>query len=414
MKWTNPHTQKEDKFDACALNADNVTPQLLARFTSGQGDLWTTSPEMLQCNQKVRSAFIDMKWRARCGAAFLDEAHTMPEWGRSFRPGILELSLVKQLMGSEMTWIMLSATLTTSAMMYLIDNLGLKGLPLDVTDMGVDREELFYDIQAFHRGHSDFSDLGVIVPLSLLPIIPQPPNSINQFTSFANSAPASLIPQTVVFLSRKSDCTNAAFHFRQLIPPHLHSAITVFSGGCTAVQRQEILNRMKSGVLRVVFATEAFGLGCDVSGIELVVQYGDPQSLVTLMQHQGRGGRGINSKAAKSIWFTSPDTFGPLPSSAPSKPLHNATYFRSETLPTVIAPLTPLDTSLNPQLELPQLEWELSTPPQILPLYSQIPSTSNLKAMNHRTSLQQRDLYRLSNPRNHECSRLVREQILLS
>ena len=74
--------------------------------------------------------------------------------------------------------------------------------------------------------------------------------------------------------------------------------------------------------IRVLFATEAFGLGCDISFIKFVVQWGNADSFLCHEQHWGRGGRGRETlvedppdhvgKRCKCIWFTSLDIFGPL------------------------------------------------------------------------------------------------------
>ncbi|CAD6589854.1 MAG: hypothetical protein TREMPRED_005543 [Tremellales sp. Tagirdzhanova-0007] len=96
----------------------------------------------------------------------------------------------------------------------------------------------------------------------------------------------------------------------------------LFYGSCTAKQRAGILKRFKLGEIRVLSATEAFGLGCDISFIKYVIRWGNAASFLSLELHWGRGGRGqeplvedssmLVGKRCTCIWFTSKDTFGPL------------------------------------------------------------------------------------------------------
>ena len=55
--------------------------------------------------------------------------------------------------------------------------------------------------------------------------------------------------------------------------------------------KDEVLKNWRSGVIRVMVATKAFGLGIDQPDIEVVVKIGVPQSLEELIQGFGRAGR---------------------------------------------------------------------------------------------------------------------------
>ena len=62
-------------------------------------------------------------------------------------------------------------------------------------------------------------------------------------------------------------------------------------GGLSGHDRKdEVLQRWQSGVLRLMVATTAFGLGVDQPGVETVVQIEVPQTMLELVQEFGRAG----------------------------------------------------------------------------------------------------------------------------
>lgn len=59
-----------------------------------------------------------------------------------------------------------------------------------------------------------------------------------------------------------------------------------------------------SGVVRVIFATIALGMGVDLQGVDTIVHYGAPASIEDYFQESGRGER--SGGAAKSIVYWKP------------------------------------------------------------------------------------------------------------
>ena len=58
------------------------------------------------------------------------------------------------------------------------------------------------------------------------------------------------------------------------------------------------------GIVRVVFATIALGMGIDLKNVNTIVHYGAPRSLEDYFQESGRGGR--SGEPAKSIVYWKP------------------------------------------------------------------------------------------------------------
>src|SRR5690606_5760177 len=64
-----------------------------------------------------------------------------------------------------------------------------------------------------------------------------------------------------------------------------------FHAGLTAEEKREIQERFRVGDLRIIAATNAFGMGIDKPDIRLVVHGDIPGSLENYLQEAGRAGR---------------------------------------------------------------------------------------------------------------------------
>ncbi|KAF9231154.1 hypothetical protein BU15DRAFT_56515, partial [Melanogaster broomeanus] len=68
------------------------------------------------------------------------------------------------------------------------------------------------------------------------------------------------------------------------------------------------LQRFEIGEIKVLFTTEAAGMGCDMPHIELVIQFMVPASLSIWMQRAGRAGRSP-SLQARAVLLVQPSVF---------------------------------------------------------------------------------------------------------
>ena len=88
-----------------------------------------------------------------------------------------------------------------------------------------------------------------------------------------------------------------------------HSASEIHSNRSLA-QRKEALAGFKSGLHRVLVATDIAARGIDVTGIELVVNYDLPQNAEDYVHRIGRTGRA--GREGHAISFATPDQHGDL------------------------------------------------------------------------------------------------------
>ena len=69
----------------------------------------------------------------------------------------------------------------------------------------------------------------------------------------------------------------------------------------SAHDKCEALENWKSGAIKVMVCTSAFGMGIDKEDIELVLRIGCPPSLETMVQEFGRAGR--DGRLAKGAYL---------------------------------------------------------------------------------------------------------------
>jgi hypothetical protein len=70
--------------------------------------------------------------------------------------------------------------------------------------------------------------------------------------------------------------------------------------------KDRIMRRFKQGDIKLLFATEAAGLGCDIPDIKRVIQFGYPDDLPTLVQRLGRAVRSSGLEGVGVLFVPKP------------------------------------------------------------------------------------------------------------
>ena len=122
-------------------------------------------------------------------------------------------------------------------------------------------------------------------------------------------------PRVVVYCKTLMMCAELFSHFsyemgdRQYYPPGaLHLSDNRLFGmfhASTPQHSKEVITQSlldPCGVVRIVFASVAMGMGVDLQGVNTIIHYGAPSSIEDYFQASGRGGRKGESACSRIYW----------------------------------------------------------------------------------------------------------------
>ncbi|HTI35551.1 MAG TPA: RecQ family ATP-dependent DNA helicase [Miltoncostaea sp.] len=230
------------------------------RVTGGDARIAYVTPEQLEHPELVRAL------RA-LGPSLLavDEAHALPHWGRSFRPAFLGLADVAEDLGRPPV-AALTATADPRTREEIAELLDLRD-PVTVL-RGIDRPELHLEVVRVERPQDELRQMARL----LLP--------------GDGGAPPPLDGKGIVYTrtTRAARETARWLAERGVAADHYH-------GQRAARDRKRVQDGFSSGAIRVVAATNAFGLGIDEPDVRFVLHRHVPGDLETYWQEAGRAGR---------------------------------------------------------------------------------------------------------------------------
>lgn len=194
----------------------------------------------------------------------VDEAHCISQWGYDFRPEYLQIGRLREVIDAPV--IAVTATATPSVADDVMDKLRFREKLL--IKSGFERPNLSYIV----RGTED---------------------KLGQLTSICESVPGTGI---VYVRSRKKTEELSAFLKQKGVAASFYHAGL---GSATRARRQEA---WKSGEIRVMVCTNAFGMGIDKPDVRFVLHYDIPDSPEAYFQEAGRGGRDGKRSYAVLLW----------------------------------------------------------------------------------------------------------------
>lgn len=217
------------------------------------------SPERLG-TQLFRS-YIDV-----LGISFIvvDEAHCISQWGYDFRPDYLRIGELRERIDAPV--IAVTATATPSVAQDIMERLGFKEKLL--LKSGFERPNLSY-------------------------IVRQVEDKYSQILNVCNGVPGT----GIVYARNRRKCEElSAFLRAQGVSASFYHAGL---GGQARAERQAA---WKSGAVRVMVCTNAFGMGIDKPDVRFVVHYDLPESPEAYFQEAGRAGRDGKRSFAVQLW----------------------------------------------------------------------------------------------------------------
>ena len=194
----------------------------------------------------------------------LDEAHCISQWGHDFRPAYLEVNKLKEWL-PEVPIVALTASATEKVQHDIIEIANLK--TPKVFKKSFNREELYYGVYQVDNSEE----------------------LLYQILSKNNS------PTVVYVKSRK-----ATAHISENLKSYGLSA-DFFHGGLDFKSKRAKLNSWLNEDVKIMVATNAFGMGIDKPNVRNVAHLHIPENLESYYQEAGRAGRDGNKAFATII-----------------------------------------------------------------------------------------------------------------
>ena len=219
------------------------------RCRLGKAKILYLSPEKLQSK-----SFIAELEQIDVSLLVVDEAHCISQWGYDFRPSYLRIAQLRKLFPDAPV-----LALTASATPQVADDIMEK---LEFT-----RKNVF--ARSFAR------------------------DNISYVVRYADHKPQMLLRVLLATQGSSIVYVRSRRRTREIAEELTRAGISAdfYHAGLASEDKNEKQNRWKAGDIRVMVATNAFGMGIDKSNVGFVVHYNMPKDLESYYQEAGRAGR---------------------------------------------------------------------------------------------------------------------------
>lgn len=234
----------------------------LDKVRLGDAAILLISPEQLR-STTIRSVLAQRE----VGLWVLDEAHCVSKWGQDFRPDYRYVSrFIKESSGDEPAPVLcLTATAKPDVVQDIRGHFRERlGTELALIDGGASRSNLSFQVRPTQRA-TKMTDILDTIEAQL---------------------PREGVSGAVVYCATRNATERVAEFLKQQ-----GIAAERYHAGLSADDKREIQEDFRVGNLRVIAATNAFGMGVDKPDIRLVVHGDVPGSLENYLQEAGRAGR---------------------------------------------------------------------------------------------------------------------------
>jgi ATP-dependent DNA helicase RecQ len=229
----------------------------LDRIATDRAEFVLMTPERL-----VKPEFAAMLQRTDVDFVVIDEAHCVSQWGHDFRPAYLELkdaiASLRSGRARRPPILALTATAPEPVLSSICRDIGL--VAPRIVNTGIYRENLQYEVRRVVNEQQKREQVIRVL----------------QEVSGGGIVYAATVRQV-----------EELFELLNGLP----GGVAKYHGRMGAAQRREHQEQFMAGDVRVMIATNAFGMGIDKPDVRFVVHHSMPGSLEAYYQESGRAGR---------------------------------------------------------------------------------------------------------------------------
>lgn len=238
--------------------------EVLRRASEGRYKILYVAPERLSTG-----GFLQFARSTPLSLVCVDEAHCVSQWGQDFRPSYLAIPAFLAELSRRPPIGAFTATATQRVRRDIVELIGLRDPKLVST--GFDRKNLYFEVV-------------------------RAPDKSDRLAAFLKERGDK--SGIVYCLSRKKVEEVHRFLERLGYPAGRYHA------GLSQEERRRNQERFQEDEIRIMVATNAFGMGIDKSNVSFVIHYNMPKNLEAYYQEAGRAGR--DGSAAECLLFYSP------------------------------------------------------------------------------------------------------------
>ena len=225
--------------------------KVMRDLRSGNLKLLYIAPERL-----LNAKFINFLSTLKIGMVAVDEAHCISQWGHDFRKSYLEIPKFIEKLDQDIQVTAFTATATPRVKEDIINLLEMRNPKVFVG--GFDRKNLFFKVVKNEDAESFLVD----------------------YLDTHRKAPG------IIYASTRKEVDNLYAYLRLK-----HFSVGKYHAGLTDEERKNFQNKFITGDIRVMIATNAFGMGIDKSNVRFVIHRNIPKDIESYYQEAGRGGR---------------------------------------------------------------------------------------------------------------------------
>jgi ATP-dependent DNA helicase RecQ len=188
----------------------------------------------------------------------IDEAHCVSQWGHDFRPDYGKLNLLRAVR-PDVPILATTATATPQVLTDIAKQLGLKAPSRHV--YGFYRPNLYYQVELCD-------------------------NEAEKMTFVREAIERTPTGRIIIYAGTRKQCEDLYGELSIKYP-----GVDYYHAGLSSEERDSIQDHYDKGAVRVLIATNAFGMGVDSPDVRLIVHYQMPANLDSYYQEVGRAGR---------------------------------------------------------------------------------------------------------------------------
>ena len=243
-----------------SMQQGSENSRVLMNWETGHLQFLLVAPERMDS-----SYFMECMQKAPPDMVVVDEAHCISQWGQSFRPSYLRIGDFIDKVKPKVV-LSLTATATDEVEQEIRSVLGMQKA----------RRVIYYPTRTNLKHHTVFSP------------------DYDRLLYHIEKAKGPVI----VYCATRKNCDRLCAELSQ----HITGSALAYHGGQDAEERTSNQVSFMDNSVRVMFATNAFGLGVDKPDIRGVIHWDLPGSLEALVQEQGRAGRDGLDSSCVMFW----------------------------------------------------------------------------------------------------------------